>query len=146
MSYSVSVMMMKSRTGFFIFPSTLASSHIYDNVGGFFFIFYFFPSFYFLVSQNVNDKRVYMRAWNSWWIAGSFTHVQYISPPCHSFGLRYQFRSIPVYIPNCFADRFAQSIEWRRRRIPASPFLSIAQFQLQNYFPPPPHLLSRYSE
>lgn len=59
MSYSVSVMM-KSQTGFFIFPSTLASSHIYDNVGGFF--FYFFPSFYFLVSQNVNDKRVYMRA------------------------------------------------------------------------------------
>jgi hypothetical protein len=57
------VMMMKSRTGFFIFPSTLASSHIYDNIGGFFFfIFIFFPSFYFLVSQNVNEKRVYMRA------------------------------------------------------------------------------------
>jgi hypothetical protein len=145
MSYSVSVMMMKSRTGFFIFPSTLASSHIYDNVGGFFLIFNFFPSFYFLVSQNVNDKRVYMRAWNSWWIAGSFIHVQYISPPCHSFGLRYQFRSIPVYIPNCFADRspIDRMTSSENSSVPVSFDCSVSITKL---FPPPPHLLSRYSE
>lgn len=133
MSYSVSVMM-KSQTGFFIFPSTLASSHIYDNVGGFFLIFS--PPFIFSFHRTWTTKEYIcaLETLDELLDRSSMYSIYHL--PCHSFGLRYQFRSIPVYIPNCFADHFAQSMEWRRRRIPASPFLSIAQFQLQNYFAP----------
>ncbi len=127
MSYSVSVMMMKSRTGFFIFPSTLASSHIYDNVGGFSFPFSRFTE---------RERQKSTCAWNSWWIAGSLTHISPSLLSCHSFGCAINSDQFPFTFRIVLLT-VSQSIKCRRRRISAS-FLLWLSFNYKTIPPSSP--------
>lgn len=144
MSYSVSVMMMKSRTGFFIFPSTLASSHIYDNVGGFFFLF--FPLLLFSrFTERERQKSIYARLklLMNCWIVHPCT--VYITSPAILLGCAINSDQFPFTFPivslTISPNRWNDVVgEFQRPAVSFDCSVSITKLFR------PPHLMLRYSE